>query len=243
MYPRDYFDTFWRFNIRPQVFVAMSFDTAMQDIWRDIIKPAVESTGLQPYRVDVTTISGSIITDIMEGIAHARLVLGDLTAMPSGFPNANVMYEVGLAHALRMSSEVLLVRGDSNRLIFDVSTIRVHRYNPADIPTAKAQLARLMHDCLKEVELTKSLKVQQAVESLDGPCLRVLQEHAADGGFGIQATMNMGDIMSSIPYRFAVNRLFELGMICSVPPVGKAAELYHWTDFGIVILRRLGLRH
>jgi len=37
----------------------------------------------------------------MDGIAHARLILGDVSPVSGDYPNANVMYEIGLAHALR----------------------------------------------------------------------------------------------------------------------------------------------
>lgn len=112
MYPRQFFDTFWRPDLRNEVFVAMSFAPEFTAIWESILRPAIEDTGLKPRRVDTTVISGNIVTEIMDGIAHARVVLGELTCLPSGFPNGNVMYEIGLAHSLRQAEEVLLVRSE-----------------------------------------------------------------------------------------------------------------------------------
>ena len=65
-------------------------------------------------RVNATILFGSIITDILDGIAHSKLVLADIsvatTGKWAGQRNGNVMYEVGLAHAVRQSTEVLLIR-------------------------------------------------------------------------------------------------------------------------------------
>ena len=42
MYPREYFDTYWRPQLRDQVFVAMSFADEFTKAWAEIIRPAVD---------------------------------------------------------------------------------------------------------------------------------------------------------------------------------------------------------
>lgn len=70
-----------------------------------------------------------MLTDIMDGIAHSLMVLADVSTagkdQNTGEPyrNGNVMYEVGLALACRQPAEVLLIRDDRDRFLFDVSTI------------------------------------------------------------------------------------------------------------------------
>ena len=44
------------------------------------------------------------------------------------------MYEVGLAHAARQNTEVLLVRSDTEEINFDLAGIRVHTYDRTDLP-------------------------------------------------------------------------------------------------------------
>ena len=164
MYPREYFDTFWRPDLRDEVFVAMQFRD-FDDIWANILKPAIKRTGLKPHRVDATKVSGNIITEIMDGIAHARLILGDVSPASGDYPNANVMYEIGLAHALRQPCEVLLVSRYKIPKMFDIGAIRVHRYYPKKPHYCKTEIADLITACLKEVDAIKALKVEMATAS------------------------------------------------------------------------------
>ena len=128
MHPNVFLKTFWRLKLEPVVFVAMSFDKRYDDRFANIITPAIESLDvggvkLRPQRVDTSQTGDSILTEIMDGIAHSQLVLADLSTFGrdsvSGhsFRNGNVMYEVGLALACRHPSEVLLVRDDQERFL------------------------------------------------------------------------------------------------------------------------------
>jgi len=134
MHPQTYLKTFWRLELRPQIFVAMSFASQYESRFTNVIAPAIQSLTvderrLEPYRVDVSKSGDSILTDISDGIAHSRLVLADISSIGkdsiTGQPyrNANVMYEVGIALACRNPSDVLLVRDDHDKFLFDVSTI------------------------------------------------------------------------------------------------------------------------
>jgi hypothetical protein len=74
MYPRRFFETFWRGDIRKEVFVAMPINNEFNIIYEHAIDPAIRdpSVGMQPKRVDASILSGAIVTDILDGIAHAR---------------------------------------------------------------------------------------------------------------------------------------------------------------------------
>jgi hypothetical protein len=41
MYPREFFDTYWRSEIRDDVFVAMPFHTEFTCVWEEAIRPAI----------------------------------------------------------------------------------------------------------------------------------------------------------------------------------------------------------
>ena len=121
MHPQTYLKTFWRLELRSQVFVAMSFAPQYESRFKNVITPAIQSLivdgrRLEPYRVDISKSGDSILTDISDGIAHCRLVLADVSSVGrdavTGQPyrNGNVMYEVGIALACRGPSDVLLVR-------------------------------------------------------------------------------------------------------------------------------------
>jgi len=129
MNPQTFLKTFWRLELEPQVFVAMSFADEYGARFKEVIEPAIDSISfdnakLKPKRVDLSKTGDSVLTEIMEGIAHSQLVLADVstvgkdskTSIP--YRNGNVMYEVGLALACRHSSEVLLVRDDLDKFLW-----------------------------------------------------------------------------------------------------------------------------
>ena len=84
MYPRRFFDTLWRSELGDDVFVAMPFGDEFDPVWHEVFQPAVEEArpkALQAKRVDVTVLSGDVVTAILDGIAHSRLVLADISVM------------------------------------------------------------------------------------------------------------------------------------------------------------------
>src|SRR6185503_19128027 len=86
MHPNHFLRRFWRSAIRPQVFVAMSFDEAYQQRFQHIVAPAIEAvtyrgSKLSPLRVDLSKTGDSILTDIVDGIAHSSMVLADVSVV------------------------------------------------------------------------------------------------------------------------------------------------------------------
>ena len=277
MHPREYFDSFWRNDLREEAFVAMSFDASMEPIWLKLIEPAIRAVKLRACRVDTTQISGDIQMKIMEGIAHSRLVLGELTGVLSHrhrldelSPSANVMYEIGLAHAVRQEVEVLLIAATGSRIPFDISAARVHFYDPDSPNEACAQLAQWLKAALEEVDLRKHLKVEAATKALDRGCLRFLRCYAAEAQFPAHTFKeNARRIMENLPaaaqaamleaerrefetregswYEWekghaVIHRLFDLGIIMSVAVSHRENRFFTWTPFGMAVLRKLDLR-
>jgi hypothetical protein len=79
------------------------------------------------------------------------------------------MYELGLAHAIRLPEEVIVVR-DSNRSVsapFDVSHIRWNAFDPARVTAARKTIWRLFKVAQQEIDLTKDILIQKTVRSLD----------------------------------------------------------------------------
>ncbi|MEA3323966.1 MAG: hypothetical protein U9Q37_02350 [Euryarchaeota archaeon] len=99
---------------------------------------------MEPVRVDVRCISDSIVTEIFQGIAHHLVVFADVTTIAyvddKPIRNANVLYEVGLAHAIRLPEEVILFRSDEDQLIFDITNVRVNSYDPDTDPSTARKL-------------------------------------------------------------------------------------------------------
>ncbi|MCS6950206.1 MAG: hypothetical protein NZ520_07095 [bacterium] len=244
MYPRHFFDAFWRTDLRDEVFVAMPFHEEFTPVWEQAIRPGIQDAGLSPRRVDASSLSGSIIIDILDGIANSRLVFADISVCRTGKwcgqRNGNVMYEVGLAHAIRQPEEVILVRNDSEPINFDVASIRVNSYDHNDLENARALFTELVEDSLRAVDRSKSLLVQRAIDMLDREMLNYLYHFGREPGFVGPAPETMGGVLSAIPNLLALSRLQSMGIIRCDPQTPEAA--FYWTEFGIAVLKRLGIR-
>lgn len=104
-------------------FVAMPFGPeGLQVVYDDYIKPTVEGyCSLKCIRGDDMPGSGVIMSNIINAISKAEVVIADLTDQ-----NANVLYEVGIAHAL--SRPTLLMSQSLDEIPFDLCHRRVLRY-------------------------------------------------------------------------------------------------------------------
>ncbi len=138
---------------RPLCFVLMPFgkkpDAAgalidFDAVYKDLIAPAVREAGLDPLRADEEMTGGIIHKPMFERLILCEYAVADLTTA-----NANVFYELGLRHAVRPWSTVLLF-AEGGRLPFDVTLLRAMPYKltgqgvPEGVDTTKAQLvARL----------------------------------------------------------------------------------------------------
>lgn len=181
MYPLNTFTLFPPFPRENKVFIAMDFERFNQR-WENVIKKGVEDVKhngkpLEAYRVDIGKVSDSILTDIVYSISRFQLFLADITTigkLPMGqnkekaIRNSNVMYEVGMAHSVRLSEEVILFRSDEDELPFDIANIRVNKYDPDNNPEdAKKKIKDAIEEAFKEINLQKQFAVSRAAESLD----------------------------------------------------------------------------
>jgi len=235
----------------------MSFDENFQQRWNEVIRPAVseielDGVSLEPVRVDVRRISDSIVTEILQGIAHHLVVFADVTTIgyvgDKPIRNANVLYEVGIAHAIRLPEEVILFRSDEDQLIFDITNVRVNSYDPdTDPSTARELVIDSITDALNEVDLKRHLSVRRAAESLDYPSWMVLAK-AQHGCVTYSVMRTMRQAIGSASCARAIERLLDLGALkteyLQVTPEllksagGKLAKNilgHHTTPFGSAI--------
>jgi len=107
-------------------FVMQPFTSPHGDYYEKIFKPAIEKTGLQPVRADAEIFgTGKIIDQVWRGINAAKVLVAELTTR-----NANVFYELGLAHAL--NKPVVLISSNEPDVPFDLQHIRVIYYDVTD---------------------------------------------------------------------------------------------------------------
>ncbi|MCL4522293.1 MAG: hypothetical protein M1451_00075 [Acidobacteria bacterium] len=223
MFPRNYFALFPPFPRENKVFVAMSFDDRFQPRWKNVIAPAIQNVvvnnmKLEPHRVDTRRIGDSILTEILGGVTNDLLVIADVTTVDKidvkVIRNGNVMYEIGLAHSVRLPEEVLIFRSDSDHLLFDFANVRVNSYDPDGNPDeARREVSDAIVESLKELDLKRHLAVKAAAQALDFTCWSVLMMAVEKNGVGHFPTRKMREALGNAPNNAAVARLLEFGAL------------------------------
>lgn len=92
-------------------------------VYDELIRPAVEAAGMQPIRADEEWVGGVIHKPMFERLLLCEYAVADLTTA-----NANVFYELGVRHAVRPWSTVLLFAKGGSQLPFDVGLLRALPY-------------------------------------------------------------------------------------------------------------------
>ena len=228
----------------------MSFAPAYNERYDNVIAPAVrsltvENKRLEPYRVDISKSGDSILTDISDGIAHARLVLADVSSIGKDsitsepYRNANVMYEVGMALACRSPNEVLLIRDDHDDFLFDVSSIPYANLNFADPSEAVPELARHLSARLREQNFFRDARVKMAIASLSAEeVIFMKQPRKAGSVWGNKVKM-----LASW-YALATSRLLDKGLIKLAGEFPEDMPAFTFSPLGHVVHRLVsrGLR-
>src|SRR5918912_672506 len=90
--------------------------------YEELLAPAIRDAELEPLRADQELVGGLIHKPMFE-----RLILSDYAVADLTTANANVFYELGVRHAVRPYSTVL-VSADVKRAPFDLAPDRVLPY-------------------------------------------------------------------------------------------------------------------
>lgn len=109
-------------------FVMMPFVEPIGGYYTSIYQPAIEKVKLKADRADSDLYgTGKIVDQIWRGITSARILLAELTAR-----NANVLYELGLAHALHKPVVLICSKANEADVPFDLRHVRVIYYDKDD---------------------------------------------------------------------------------------------------------------
>ncbi len=106
-------------------FVMMPFGNWQDLYYKEIFSAAIKDAGMEPVRADELFSTGSVIEQVWEQIQKSKILLADLTNK-----NANVFYELGLAHAVR--KPVVFTTANLEDVPFDLRHLRVIVYDTRD---------------------------------------------------------------------------------------------------------------
>jgi len=216
MFPSEYFGLFPPFPESDRVFVAMSFADRFSLRWEHVIEPGIRAAGLDPHRVDLSKVADSIPLKILREIGTCRLVFADITT-DNGVRNANVMYELGIAQAVRRPEEVVVFRSDSDALPFDIAPIFADTYKPDGGPgatvSAVEQVKQALLRSLQSIDLTRHLIVQRFVDSLDVATFEVLASYLPPPFQNAPTQLTLGKAVSDPRLLGGFSRLIAGGVL------------------------------
>jgi hypothetical protein len=192
-----------------------------------VLEPALKrirlnDVALTPFRVDLSKASDAILTEILRAISESAVIVADITAtgILNNRPvrNANVLYEVGIAHAVRRPEEVVLFRSDDDPLNFDIQGVRIHAYNPdEDHKGAENVVAETVIESLRSVESTRRVAIQSAAQRLTLGAYTMLLEARQGGTIQHPPLRTMGQVLSGFHRTGAIELLLELGALEARP--------------------------
>ena len=106
-------------------FVLMPFGGWYDTYYKDVYCGAIKAAGFEPFRADDLFHSGSVMEQIWEQICDSKVLLAEVTGK-----NANVFYELGLAHS--RGQPVVILTGNLDDVPFDLRHLRVVVYDVRD---------------------------------------------------------------------------------------------------------------
>ena len=112
-------------ELQKKVFVIMPFgDPIAHDMYTKIVRPLCDSLTLNVIRADEIFSNNVIYDDIWNGINEADIIIADISGK-----NPNVMYELGIAHAVKRPNTIMLTREEVTESPFDIKHIRIIGYS------------------------------------------------------------------------------------------------------------------
>ena len=140
-------------------FTIMPFGGWFDKYYSDVYCPAIKESGLVARRADDIYRPGTIVHDIWNLTKISKVIIADLTGK-----NPNVLYELGLAHAL--AKPVILLTESLNDIPFDLRALRIIEYDKNDPDWGDALKAKIK-EAIKEVATSPVKAVLPAFLEVD----------------------------------------------------------------------------
>lgn len=190
-----------------------------------IIEPAVEDAGLRCIRADQMLNSGMIDTRMYEMLLRADLVVADIST-----GNVNAVYELGVRHALRPQSTIIM-QEDQAAFYFDLSHISTftYRHLGSDIGAREASERKKALQRLMETIVATPTRDSPVYEFLKG--LREPMMSDADYAAMLTVVEEQGDNLQQLMARGKAAKKTN-DMAVAALAFGKALGLMAATDGG-----------
>lgn len=100
----------------------------LDETYSILIKPVFDDLNIDCYRAIDKNISGSIDKQMLQEIKNADIALADISTL-----NANVMWELGVRHALRPHHTIMICEKEQmSKIPFDINSFVIHQYTHSE---------------------------------------------------------------------------------------------------------------
>lgn len=148
--------------------------------YRNMIKPAVEAAGLKCIRADEIVHSGLIDVPMYQQLLNADVVVADLSTS-----NKNALYELGVRHALRPFTTVVIAEDGIKTFPFDISHVLIRQYHHLgedigydEVMRFRAELTKAIKDVFEKDPRQKDSPVYTFLSSLNPPAIAATVQSA-----------------------------------------------------------------
>jgi len=124
----------------PSAFVVMPFSEPWSDrVYRDLINRSVRAAQLRCVKGDLIVRIGDLSQNVWNALLKAGVVVADVSAL-----NANVFYEIGLAHAL--GKDVFILKQRKAKVPADFGAAHYIEYDLKNLNASRAELTAQLKD-------------------------------------------------------------------------------------------------
>jgi hypothetical protein len=176
----------------PTCFVVMGFGKKtdfetgrtldLNKTYRNIIKPAVIAAGMECTRADEIPHSGVIDVPMYERLLTADVVVADLSTS-----NKNAFYELGVRHALRPHTTIVICEDGATTFPFDVNHVLIRQYHHMgegidfdEVERFRTQLTQAITEILNQDPRRPDSPVYTFLHGLTPPALAKAMQGVAE---------------------------------------------------------------
>jgi len=110
------------FGVKTDLATGRAID--LDKTYAELIKPALDAAGVDGFRAIDINRTGTIDSIMYKWLIEAELVVADISTL-----NANVLYELGVRHALKPRTTILMAESQLLKTLpFDLSHTIIHSY-------------------------------------------------------------------------------------------------------------------
>lgn len=151
IYPKDF--TCLASDIEPNTaFLIMPFAAKFDEI-HALLKDICISCRIECKRADDVFQQRPILENILNGICRSEIIIADLSGK-----NANVFYEIGIAHSLKDENSIILISRNIKDVPFDLRHLPCILYNTKNLTALKVALKNKIMACRKSVQIDGFLR-------------------------------------------------------------------------------------